>query len=278
MYCGKLIRTEESPTYKQVKCASCGHTNPVCKHEPDNNLPSAPGADTDAPSDSQKWAGMTDEEIAKQLFSRPRPQSISKEESERRIIKKILSPLLPRYDDLTLFTLSLAFVLLVLMSAELRQDLIVTFHAKYGIELPLMSLVAGFGMVCSFVNIFLHRNKSQFEKWAMLLFAVIVTGGTGIYAGVLMLKWSKGWLIVFPAWNMINGGLLLVLTRVRVIDTECIIDKEATLRQVLITAVAIPILLASCLYFFDLHWSITFSIATAYTMNLHNTLSNFLNL
>jgi hypothetical protein len=63
-----------------------------------------------------------------------------------------------------------------------------------------------------------------------------------------------------------------VLTYAGIIDTECIIEKTATFRQILITAITVPILLTTCLYIFDLHWAITFSIATAYTMNLHNVL------
>lgn len=84
------------------------------------------------------------------------------------------APLLPQFDDLTLF--------------------------------------AGFGMVCSLVNVFLQREKPHFEKRAMLWFAVLATGGTGLYAGWLMLDRTPGWLMIFPAWNILNGALLLLLS------------------------------------------------------------------
>lgn len=79
----------------------------------------------------------------------------------------------------------------------------------------------------------------------MLLFAVLVTGGTGLYAGWLMLDRSRGWLIIFPVWNIVNGALLLVLARLRIIDTDCIVDEKATFGQVLLTAIVVPILLTS---------------------------------
>ncbi|MHC4302444.1 MAG: hypothetical protein ACYS7Y_34730 [Planctomycetota bacterium] len=184
----------------------------------------------------------------------------------------LLLPLLPRYDDLTLFALSLAFLLLVLISAELRQDLARAFSAELGTHYVLLLLLAVLGMVCSFVNVFLQRKRYEFEKQAMLAFAVLVTAGTGIYAGYLMLDRSQGWLMVFPAWNILDGGLLLLLARAGIVDTECITDEKATFKQVLITAIAVPILLTTCLFLFDLYWATTFSIATAYTMNLHKTL------
>ncbi len=79
-----------------------------------------------------------------------------------------LAPRLPQYDDLTLFALSLAFLLLALIDGQLRRDLFGTL-SKY----PIGELMA-----------------------------------------------------------------LLLLTRVGVGDTDCIIDEEATFAQVLVTAVA----------------------------------------
>ncbi len=275
IYCGKLIRAEESPILKHMECPACGHTIPVRQQKPSSGLDSS----TDAPNEGRNWTGMSDKDIAKQLLSRPL-EPLSKAEQNRQTAKRLLSPIIPQYDDLTLFALSLAFLLIAIVNAELRQDLTKAFSKGLGFGTGFKALLvfAGFGMVRSLVNIFIQRKKSDFEKWAMLLFAVLVTAGTGIYAGRLMLNRSQGWLMVFAAWNILNGGLLLVLTRVRIIDADCIIDKKATFGQVLVTAVAVPVLLITCLYLFDLHWAITFSIAIAYTMNLHNALRHFLKL
>jgi hypothetical protein len=255
-----------------MQCPACGHSIPVCEQKPRDALRSAPDGRTGALDEDKNWAGKSDREIAKLL----RSTTCSEEERERRATRIVLLPLLPQYDDLTLFALGLAFLLLVLISPASRQDLAKASSVGLGAEISLLVLFAGIGMVCSLVNVFLQREKSEIEKWAMLLFAVFVTAGTGIYAGWLMLGQSQGWLIVFPAWNILNGGLLLVLTRARIINTECIIDKKATFSQVLITAIAVPVLLTTCLHLFDLHWATTFSIATAYTMSLHNALRHLL--
>jgi hypothetical protein len=186
-------------------------------------------------------------------------------------VKMLLAPLLPRYDDLTLFTLSLAFLLLLLIDETLRRDLIAALLVVHGDRAPL-SLFIAFGMVCALVGVFLRRRKSEFERWTMLLFATYVTAGTGIYAGWRMLDRHQIWLIVFPVWNILDGALLLLLTFARVVDTECITEEKATFGQVVVTALAIPLLLMSCRYLFDLHWATTFSIAVAYTLSLHRTL------
>lgn len=272
MYCGKSVRTEEAPAHKHMECPACGHSIPVREHKPHDTPRSALDACTDAPDEGKNWAGKSDEEIARLLLS----TTCSEEEREQRAARMVLLPLLPQYDDLTLFALGLAFLLLVLISPESRRDLTTAFSIGFGARLLLLLLLAAIGMVCSLVNVFLRRKKSDLEKWAMLLFAVFVTAGTGIYAGWLMLDQSQGWLIVFPAWNILNGGLLLVLTRAHIINTECIIDEKATFGQVLITAIAVPVLLTTCLYLFELHWATTFSIATAYTMSLHNALRHLM--
>jgi len=267
-YCGRLLRAEESAAYQRVPCPACGHSVPVRGQKPHDPRHAGPCGRSDTPDAAEDWAGKSNKEIAAQLLARTR----SPQDRNAQAVKMLLSPLLPQYDDLTLFTVSLAFLLLVLIDGTLRQDLIALFHAQHGDRAPLLFLFLGFGMACSLVSVFLRRKKSEFEKRAMLLFAIFATAGTGIYAGWLMLGRSSVWLMVFPAWNILNGGVLVVLFYARVIDTECLVDQKATFGQVVITALAVPILLTTCRYLLELHWATTCSIAVAYTMNLHNIL------
>jgi DNA-directed RNA polymerase subunit RPC12/RpoP len=263
IYCGRPVRAEESATYQQVPCPACGHAVPVRRQKPAELPHEAPRVGSGA-----DWSGKSNEEIAEQLLSRTRDP----EERAIRGVRKLLAPLLPQYDDLTLFTLSLAFLLLLWIDETSRQDLLAFLHARHADRTPVLFLFLGFGIACSLIGVFWRRKRSEFEKGAMLFFAVLVTAGTGIYAGWLMLGRSPGWLIVFPAWNILNGALLLLLTHARIIDTECIVDDKATFGQVVVTALAVPLLLTTCRYLFELHWATTFSIAAAYTLNLHNVL------
>jgi uncharacterized membrane protein YhfC len=110
----------------------------------------------------------------------------------------------------------------------------------------------------------------------MLFFAVLANACSGIIGGIYLLKNDnvRNWLIIFPLWNIINGVLLLAMFRMKIIDTECIIDRDATATQVIIGLIAVLVLLIFCNYVFKLHWSITFSICIIYTTSFDKALQS----
>lgn len=171
-----------------------------------------------------------------------------------------------RYDDLTLFALSFAFVLLLWINLDVRKDLFLVslFLPRIGILL----LLAQLGMVLSLLNMFVRHRKYKFEKWLMLLFAVLVTAGTGAYSGFVMLKEGIHWLIVFPVWNIVNSLVLLNAFHVGLVNTSSITNERAGLFQVVVTVASITLLLMLCERVLDLHWALTYSIAVSYTMSL----------
>jgi DNA-directed RNA polymerase subunit RPC12/RpoP len=267
-YCGRLVRVEESAAYQRVPCPACGHSVPVRGQKPDDPRHAGPPVRSHAPDGAEDWAGKSNEEIAEQLLARAREP----EDPNAWARKTLLSPLLPHCHDLSLFIVSLAFLFLVLTDGAMRQDLPAAFQALGGYGAPLLSLLLVFGMACSLVSVF-RRKKSESEKRLMLLSAICFTAGTGAGAGWLMLRQGPVWLIVFPAWNILNGLVLLAFWRAPVVDTDCIVDEKTTFGQAVIAAVAVFILLTTCRYLFELHWATTCSIAVAYTMNLHHILS-----
>lgn len=109
----------------------------------------------------------------------------------------------------------------------------------------------------------------------MLIFAVSVTVGTGIYGGYLMFASSVGWMLVFPAWNITNAVILLVLCRIGFVTTECVTDEAANFFGIAASIIAVTILLGLCQYIFKLHWVYTYSIAICYTMSLQGVLQDF---
>jgi len=269
IYCGQPVRAGEKLARKRILCPTCGHSIVVRKKGPGAALKSTRrGGDDETRKDAGHWADRSDEEIVDELLSR----TFTKQERRKRAVKKLLSPLLPRYDDLTLFSLGLTFVLLWSINGDLRRDLVKAFSSDFPGELTALLALAVIGLGISLLNVFWRRDKSEFERLALLIFAVLVTAGTGVYSGWIMLQGTRGWLLVFPAWNLLNGGLLLLLFRFGIVDTDCIIDKKATFAQVIVTVISATVLLLVCQCYFELHWSLTFSIAVAYTMSLHNTL------
>jgi len=54
------------------------------------------------------------------------------------------------------------------------------------------------------------------------------------------------------------------------IELSCIYCGQ--LVRVILTAIMVTVLPTVCQCHFELHWSVTFSIAVAYTMSLHNAI------
>lgn len=264
-YCGQPVSAKEELAGERIECPACGHVVWVHPGKPGGALKTSRGERGErVRKDADHWRDKSNEEILDWVRSR----TLSKAERRVLVAKRLCAPLLPRYDDLTLFALSVTFVLLLLLNANLREGLITIFTAgSIGFEAILLAM-AGLGMVFALVNVFLKRQKSNFEKVMTLFFAVLVTVGTGLCAGSIVVQKYRGWLMIFPAWNEINGLLLLALAHLGILDTDCITDERASGSQILVAVVSITMLLMVCQYIFRLHWLVAYSIAICYTMSL----------
>ena len=284
MYCGRRIWAEGRLAGTQIPCPACGHTVRVrtpSKAKGDESL--RDGASTDAPD----WRGLSDHQIARELRKR---RATTGHEEKRQAMTRALGPLLPHYDSLTLFALSWTFLVLLLLgpdvaqsqrasesaapiSKELREPLaraVWSLAEHFGVLAPM----AGLGMVLSLLGVFYPKPKPEEVKWLMLCFAVVVTAGTGVYAGYVMLTTTRSWLLVFPAWNILNAAVPLLLFRAGLLDTEVIVDTAVRFWQVVVTLVATTVLLGVCLHIFELHWAIAYSICVGYTMSLHHAITD----
>lgn len=270
MYCGRPVRAGERLIVEGVKCPACGHVVVAPEKTPDNAREPVLADRGRREKVAAFWATKSDQEIAECLLP---AEVMTEQQRRRRTIQGLFSFLIPRYDDLTLFALGLSFVLLWFMDPAVQQDLIGVFTSPVARDEALVVLVVGaatvvLGMGLSLVNVFFRREKSSLEKFAMLIFAVVVTAGAGFYAGGRLLGQFKGWLLIFPGWNILNAYLLILFCMIGA-DANCITDEPASFGQLLLTSICVPVLLVVCQYF-ELHWAVTFSIAAAYTMSLHN--------
>lgn len=199
-------------------------------------------------------------------------ETVDKGERSRQEAQKLLAFLIPRFDNLTLFTFSVTLIFLFSVNSEMFDDLYKAFRSE--IRFALLLIASAAGMIFSFFNVFFDREKTDFEKFFMLIFAVCVTGGTGIYAGTIMLREHSGWLMIFPLWNIINGGVILLLFRLGIIGIECVTDDTATLFQIALSIVTVSVLLLICQYIFKLHWVITYSICACYAISFQGALQD----
>ena len=254
IYCGRALKANHALVGKKVKCPECGHSI---------FIPAQKALDAREKRGQQRggeqetalegWRNKSDQEIAALLSHKP----LTKKDDDRLVLKRQLSPLLPRYDDLTLFALSAALLGLVPINSTLRSDLRRLFTLDRDLRILVMLGLASIGMVLSLCGVLLKRPKGNTQKRLMLLFAVVVTAGTGAYAGLLMFERSEGWLIVFPLWNLVSSILLGVLFFTGVLDIDRVTGKRATLLQVGLTVLTVGVLLVICQYVFELLWVCT---------------------
>jgi hypothetical protein len=292
VYCGQALVVEDALACRQITCSACGHVLRVPHRAALQVARETPDPTKDIKSEvASQWENMTNWEIASRLLSRS-PKPDDREKMARRLM---LSPFLPKYDDLTLFTLGAAFVLLLLIDRNAVTKPV--FSQEEGIALnvivsmirPFAGLLAlaGVGMVVSLFGVFFKWQKPRIVRYAMLCFAVITTALTGMIAGYVTLRnaqvsWTtfppqnipKSWWMVFPAWNILNGVFLLVMLRAGVMDADCITDQKPSLWQIVLTLICISSLLAICHFGFRLHWAITYSHCVCYTMNLNHAIAD----
>jgi hypothetical protein len=191
--------------------------------------------------------------------------------------------LVPTYDKLSLFLMVVTLILLCSTNIEMRdwirrdwrQDLTyiifnesITYRIIFGI-VPIFVVVL-------FSPLSKSRRTIDFKKKVMLVFAVLTNAGTGIIAGMYLLRNTSvfNWLLIFPIWNIINSFLMLAMLRFGVIDEECISDRKATLVQIVLGLIAVLVILVLCNYVFKLYWAITFSICIVYTTSFDRALQN----
>jgi len=184
------------------------------------------------------------------------------------------------FDEGSLFMISFSLLVLLVIDSNMRQDVHTfisrlcgssTLTAFLGVCLLLVPFFAGLAL--SVFHAFSKREKTFFEKAAMLFFAVAVIAGTGLYAGWYIWISSSGfWLLIFAVWNIVYSGLLIVdferIVFADEMDGDYVSDFDATFSEVLFGAIAAVIVIFCCRYRFGLHWAVTYSICTTFASGL----------
>ncbi len=269
IYCGQEVPAPEERVGRRVPCPACGHSILVGRERrPVTPESLAPENVDGSAKDAHYWEGRTNAQIVEEVLA-PR---LSPEDQRRREAIKAASRSLAYYDDLTLFSLSAALILLLVLNAQARRDI---FTACFLPRAGLYVVMALMGMALSFLNTFVGRPKGEPAKRLMLLFAVLVIAGTGVCSTYMTWKTNPGWLMVFPAWNVLGGVVLLLEYFAGLITTDSIIDDRPSLRRIVLAATSVAVLLLICQYVLRLHWATTYSIVVCYTMSLLDAVQGF---
>lgn len=171
----------------------------------------------------------------------------------------------PRYDEVTLFVMSVAFVLLVLSDEALRaHSVAVASNVQTLRDMVVPGLFLG-GLSLSLFHAFAERRKTGWERTSMLFFAIGLHFGSGLIAAEHLLEASSGrvhW--IFPVWNVLNWTILFLLWRFDVLEPDDSIAKnDASRIQVLIALGAAFGLVLVGQYVAHYHWTLTLSMTVA---------------
>jgi hypothetical protein len=181
----------------------------------------------------------------------------------------ILRYIIPQYDEISLFAMSFTCSLLIIAAAlETRWDIRNPFSTMEDVKIMAIIVMFISGLILSIYHAFSDRPKTSLEKYLMLFFAVILNGFSGIMAGTYFLEGAKGWMVIFPILNIINGAILLGMFRSQILDDRNISDHNVSIIQIALAATVIILLFAVCHYIFHLLWAQTLSICVLYATNL----------
>jgi DNA-directed RNA polymerase subunit RPC12/RpoP len=262
IYCGQRITANDGDAGKVGRCPTCRHELHVLKKI-------TPPINTTLSESELEEKAKAKLDLMNAIMELPQKDAAD-------LIKEEAGWFIPVYDELSLFLMTITLILLAVANASFKEQLYKwspRFSNDVRVFIAAPILLAG--MVLSIYNVFTTREKTDVEKWIMLLFAVLTNAGTGIISGWIVLTSSiRDWQIIFPIWNVINSILLVVMLRYRVVDEECISDRDASLKEVAIGLIAVLAIFIFCNNVFNLHWAITFSICIIYTTCLDKGLQS----
>lgn len=276
IYCGQKIVAREDTTGKRGKCPKCSHVLRVpwtMKGRPgiggykDDSLEdrtTSPGKSFTAPWYSEMGY------VSDYLFDEPPQINFVYLYGEK------AGWLIPTYDELSLFLMAVTLILLFVTNSQMLSEIysVLTMDRELGGRLLVLILLCLVGFHLCLYHVFTLRKKTEWERHFMVLFAVTANATTAIAAGIHLIRASAGWQLVFPIWNIVNGVLLLLMLRLKIINEDCISDHNATLGQVTFGLTAILVIFALCSFVFKLYWALTFSICVIYATSFDRALQS----
>lgn len=260
IYCGQRILAPETSEGKTGLCPDCGHDVRVL-----NPLKKQSVVNMDIAQREKKAKAEID-------FIKAIDSSVDTAE----LIREKAGWFIPVYDELALFLTAVTLILIYVVDAVMREQIHNWLASHNYVWVYIMGAIFLCGLGLSVYHVFTAREKTDAEKWGMLIFAVLANAVTGIVAGLYVLKSdsARNWLLVFPVWNIINGVMLIFMLRFRIIDEQCISDRDASAGEVIFGLIAVLVLFIFCNYVFKLHWAITFSICTIYATSFDKALQS----
>lgn len=198
--------------------------------------------------------------------------------TQQKNLKEILKDIFyPSYDESSIFLMNFIFLLLFSFNQTCRSE-ILNFYRNpgygdsRGLVLILIATVLFIsGILTSIYHAFSKSEKDMMSETLMKFSAMLVNGVAGITCGLYLLENNIRWLIIFPAWNILMGVVLLY--QIGLIENINFDQTDASFSQV-ITGVIIS---GGAVLFFNnicnYYWAVTFSLCVIYVVGINHYLS-----
>ncbi len=197
----------------------------------------------------------------------------------KRVWLTIRHYLVPGYTETDVFLMAISLVLLSLFDADLKswiQFTISSINNTNSDKEAMFALAAGglfiSGLILSIFHAFSSIRKSETVKTIILVFALGISGVSGTIASIQIINYYHGLFLVFPVFNILSSIILLYL--IGLANSSMMDDGDASKRDLFVGSIVVITTFLLCNFWFELHWSITFSICVTYAMNINELLCN----
>ncbi len=272
VYCGRKLTAKDEQRNKKAKCPECSHIVMVPVSTKGKRI-----LDPDISESSQKM----NEACA--MFEIAHQKDYEDEDIPLGCEKPAW--FVPTYDKLSLFLMSITFIILVAINPQVLQDIRKLINASLnsekigGIIIALLAVCLS-GMGLSIYYIFSSKKTDDSHKNIMVTFAAsdipmwiaFISG----FAAYHLIKYenNSGFLLIFPTWNLINTALILIMLFLKILNRNCIIDRDISFFRVVFSLILAISILLVCEYIFKMYWVITFSICMVYTTSFDRAIQN----
>lgn len=177
--------------------------------------------------------------------------------------------LLPCYDELSLFVMSVSFLFIYFTNPDIQIQLYERVLSAPVVLAAMLLIFFASGMTLSLYHAFSKRPKTEPEGLLMLYFGIIANYAAGIAAAIHIFREAGNWLLfILPALNIIYAVVPVVLGGATLIDDSYVSDNDATAAELVTGLAFLAVVIAVCQYYHGLYWAITFSVCVAYATGL----------
>lgn len=181
--------------------------------------------------------------------------------------------MIPTYTETALFLTSIAVVVLLVVSEDMRHALVRFLVTGKSLNHIFVVGMVAVGLVLAICHASITRNKTSTEKFFLLIFALAIDVLAGWNAGLYTLTHSApGFLMLFPIWNILHAAALVFLFRVGIINTKAISNTHASFPALLIGTLVLGVVMYVTHVQYGLYWALTLSVAVGAATSMSNIL------